>query len=930
MSALERILAGLWVPFSVAPSSRRRGGEGLDAFVRNTPDLAAVVDAEGRILYEGPSVRAMFGCAAGELAGGRLWRLVHPDDLARVRKAFRGVRGEAGAAQAVEARVRREDGSWRWVEAVGSNRLRDPNLRAISITARDVTDRKEAEYLRRQRDLLEGVISAQGGTARGILAEEDGRIRYANAAFCELSGYGREELEVMTALDELVPEEERPALVLHRRRGAGDGSYLPTVLRRKDGRRVDVEVAFGASEAAGHHRTVALVREAVDRVLDGERVRLQARLLDALGEAVVATDVRGRVTFWNRAAERLYGWSAAETTGRQLRHFLALDELHEPADETVAGLSGGRAWSGTFVVRRKDGTSLPVQVTETPVHDEGDNVVGMVGVSTDVSEREEAVRALRQSELRFRRAFEDAGIGMALLKPDGRYLQANRALCEIVGYTEAELLDKTFREITHPDDLEQGLEINRIMLRGDARSTSIEKRYVRKDGSAVWAHLTVSMLRDTSDEPLYYISLVQDITERKKTEAALKESEARYRSLVEQIPAIIYVEAVDEGETKWDMLYVSPQQEELLGFSTEEWMSDSRLWQRLLHPDDRERVMAEDERTDRTGEPFRIDYRFIARDGRTVWVRDEALLVHDDDGRPLFWQGVMYDITEQKRVEEEIQRLNEGLERRVAERTAQLEAYAGRLAASNRELQDFAYVASHDLQEPLRKVLAFGERLRTRSADVLDERGLDYLGRMEDAAGRMQKLVQDLLVLSRVTTRARPFEPVDLKEVVDEVLSDLEARLEETGGTVEVGELPTLEADRSQMRQLLQNLIGNALKFHKEGRPPSVKVFGEPLGGLGEGGASPADGGVYRLVVEDDGIGFDERYLDGIFAPFERLHGRGAYEGTGMGLAICRKVVERHGGEITARSSPGEGSAFVVTLPARQYEDEGEPNRAGS
>ncbi len=908
---LVRVLACLRAAFSVAPSSRRHGEGSLDDLVRETPHLAAVVDAEGGVLYEAPSVRATLGRAAGELADGRLWGLLHPDDLARAQGAFRALLGEVGAVGAVEARVRREDGSWRWIEAVGTNRLGDPKLRAVVVTARDITDRKEAEELRRQTGLYEDVIAALDEPGRGALVEEGGRIRYASDPLCEMSGYRREELEGATALDRLFPEEEGSALPGRGGPLSGDGgSYGPAVLLRKDGRRVGVEISARVRDAGGSPRTVLSVREAAGRGPDGGRARHQARILEALGAAAIATDVQGRVTFWNEAAERLYGWSAEETTGRELRSFLISEDLYEPADEVMAEVTGGKSWSGRFVVRRKDGTSFPVHVTDTPVHDEEGNLVGVVGVSTDITERERAEVDLRESELRFRRSFEDAGIGMALLSPDGRYLQANRALREFVGYPEEELLGKTFRDITHPDDLDYASEINNTLLRGEARSTSVEKRYVKKDGTAVWAHLTVSLLRDSSDEPLYYVSLVQDITERKKTEEALKESEARYRSLVEQIPAIIYVEAVDEGETKWEMLYVSPQQEVLLGYSTEEWMSDSRLWERLLHPDDCERVMTEDERTDRTEEPFRVDYRFIARDGRTVWVRDDAQLVHDEEGKPLFWQGVMYDITEQKRVEEEIQRLNDDLERRVAERTAQLEAYAGRLAASNRELQDFAYVASHDLQEPLRKVLAFGERLRTRSADVLDERGLDYLRRMEDAAGRMQKLVQDLLALSRITTRARPFEPVDLNAVVEEALSDLETRVEETGGTVDVGPLPTVEADRMQMRQLLQNLLGNALKFHKEGEPPAVKVYGGP------------EGRVCRLVVEDKGIGFDERYLDGIFAPFERLHGRGAYEGTGMGLAICRKVVERHGGEITAKSSP-EGSTFVVTLPSSQHADGG-------
>jgi signal transduction histidine kinase len=182
----------------------------------------------------------------------------------------------------------------------------------------------------------------------------------------------------------------------------------------------------------------------------------------------------------------------------------------------------------------------------------------------------------------------------------------------------------------------------------------------------------------------------------------------------------------------------------------------------------------------------------------------------------------------------------------------------------------------------------------------------------------MQKLIEDLLALSRVTTQAHPFAPVDLGEVAWEVVSDLEARIEQVGGQVEVSDLPTIEADRVQMRQLLQNLIGNALKFHKVGEAPVVRVCGGPLEELEKRDGGAVDGGICRIEVEDNGIGFDEKYLEQIFVPFQRLHGRNTYEGTGMGLAMCRRVVERHDGRIVAKSAPGQGTTFVVTLPIRQ------------
>lgn len=232
-----------------------------------------------------------------------------------------------------------------------------------------------------------------------------------------------------------------------------------------------------------------------------------------------------------------------------------------------------------------------------------------------------------------------------------------------------------------------------------------------------------------------------------------------------------------------------------------------------------------------------------------------------------------------------------------------LKAYTTRLEQSNRDLQEFAYVASHDLQEPLRKVLAFGDRLANKYGDVLDETGLDYLKRMQGASQRMQTLLNDLLSFSRVSTRAQPFTEVDLNTLAGEVLSDLENQIERSQGRVEIGELPTIEADPTQMHQLLQNLIGNALKYHKDNISPTVQVLAQ------------IKGGECQISVKDNGIGFDIQYLDRIFKPFQRLHNREEYEGSGMGLAICRRIVERHGGKITAASTPGEGSTFIVTLP---------------
>ena len=255
--------------------------------------------------------------------------------------------------------------------------------------------------------------------------------------------------------------------------------------------------------------------------------------------------------------------------------------------------------------------------------------------------------------------------------------------------------------------------------------------------------------------------------------------------------------------------------------------------------------------------------------------------------------------------------VNAQLETRVAERTAQLHQANEELNRSNRELQDFAFVASNDLQEPLRKIQAFGDLLKQDFGGALGGEGRDFIERMQNASRRMERLIKDLLAYSRVTTKAQPFQPVDLNQIAQDVLTDLETRIRQTGGTVEVKPLPTLEADPLQMRQLLQNLIGNALKFHRPDVPPVVTITSEPLAPADDEPTSP----MCCLRVADNGIGFDEKYLDRIFTPFQRLHGKNEFEGTGMGLALCYKVVARHGGTITAESQPNVGSTFIIAIP---------------
>lgn len=284
----------------------------------------------------------------------------------------------------------------------------------------------------------------------------------------------------------------------------------------------------------------------------------------------------------------------------------------------------------------------------------------------------------------------------------------------------------------------------------------------------------------------------------------------------------------------------------------------------------------------------------------SIRVRDfeKALKDERDKLREKVEEQTSFLLDKNKELEKEV------IERKQAEE--KLDSYVLELERINKELQDFTSIASHDLQEPLRKIRAFGSRLKEDYAALLDEKGKDYFERMYNSAERMQSLIEDLLALSRVTSNRQPFTEVNLNHVLQEVINDLEVQIKKSGGRVEAEDLPTLEANETQMRQLFQNLISNSLKYCREKDLPVVNITSRYI-----------EDGNFEITFTDNGIGFDEVYKERIFKPFQRLHGRSEYSGTGMGLAICQKIVQHHGGNITVKSTPRKGSSFIVRLPRK-------------
>jgi PAS domain S-box-containing protein len=390
--------------------------------------------------------------------------------------------------------------------------------------------------------------------------------------------------------------------------------------------------------------------------------------------------------------------------------------------------------------------------------------------------------------------------------------------------------------------------------------------------------------------------ILRDFARRRAAEAALAQQARLLTDVIDTMPELVFLK-----DTEGRYVLDNRAHRRYLGVSPGENIYGRTAWD--IYPKELAAQQAEADRyVLTTGAPI-VNREEAARPAapNIDWLLTTKVPLRDGSGKIVGLVGVSLDITRRKADEEKLRR------------------FAGQLERSNAELQNFASVASHDLQEPLRKIQAFGDRLAAKCGPELGEQGRSYLERMQNAAARMQTLIQDLLQLSRIASRGQPPQPCDLEKIVSEVIGDLEVRIEQTGGRVEVIGLPVIEADPLQMRQLFQNLIANALKFHRPGVPPVVRVAGEviPATDHSLAGAKPGDQ-LATIVVSDNGIGFDPQFGEQIFAVFQRLHTKQEYEGTGIGLAVCRKITDRHGGSIVAHSTPGEGATFTITLPVRQ------------
>ncbi len=502
-----------------------------------------------------------------------------------------------------------------------------------------------------------------------------------------------------------------------------------------------------------------------------------------------------------------------------------------------------------------------------------------------------------ENRSRLKAIIDTAIDGIITIDYQGIIETVNPAAARIFGYQPEEIIGQNIRILMpEPDRSQHDGYIDNYLRTGEAKIIGKGREVLgkRKDGTVFPFLLSISEVQ--LQDKLIFTGIVHDISNLKNAEAALLESENKINSIIQAA-----VDGIITIDTRGIIEMVNPAAAKQFGYAPAEILGKSI---NILMPEpDKSRHDGYMRHYHETGEKRIIgigrEVTGLRRDGSTfpLYLSVSEVLLQ---GRKVY-TGFIHDITRQKLSEERLRR------------------YAAELERSNRELQDFAYVSSHDLQEPLRKIQAFGDRLLNKEYDNLSEQGKDYVDRMLNAASRMQTLINDLLSFSRVTSKAKPFVRVNLDHVLTEVLSDLEVSIEQTGAEIIRTPLPEIEAEPTQMRQLFQNLVSNAIKFRKEGENPIISIYAKNLQRVAHLTATPGDE-VTEIYVEDNGIGFNEKYLDRIFNIFQRLEGQ-KYEGSGVGLAICRKIAIRHGGDITAHSKPGVGSRFVVTLATKQPQE---------
>jgi PAS domain S-box-containing protein len=609
-----------------------------------------------------------------------------------------------------------------------------------------------------------------------------------------------------------------------------------------------------------------------------------SRFVQESPDGVLITRLRdGLIVDANEAFLRMSGWARNQVMGRTT---LELGLWADPTKRArlVEELERMATATLTVTLHSSGGEPILVELSAHLIELDGDTCT--LAIHRDVTAREQAAEELRRTHEMLRATIESTTDGILVVDNNGQTRYANARFAEIwrfppnlLGADTEERLAFVLDQLVDPDTFLASVrelyqterEIFDTLHFKDGRVIERYSRPLRADGGTdgrVWSF--------------------RDVTDRKQQDEAVRAAETKYRTLIEQIPAITYIDAVEGPVTT---LYISPQTEAILGYSPGDWFDDPHLLSKRIHPEDHDRWRAEVDKCEQTGDPFRLEYRILARDGRLVWVHDEAVQLRDEAGRPLFWQGVMFDITERKQAEEQLEQAWQ----------REMEA-ARRLRALDEMKNTFLEAVSHELRTPLTTILGAALTLEREGVELAGDEGKDLVRRMAANARKLNRLLSDLLDMDRLARGI--VEPkrqlTDVAALVRRVVEDVEQ-----GGRVEL-DLEPVEVwlDLAKVERIVENLVANAVRHTPQGSEVRVRVH-------------PQGGGVL-LTVDDSGPGIPEAEREAIFEPFHQLPGAQTHSpGVGIGLSLVARFAEIHGGRAWVEDRPDGGASFKVYLPGR-------------
>jgi PAS domain S-box-containing protein len=804
---------------------------------------------------------------------------------------------------------------------------------------------KSAEALRESEALLQSIID--NSTSLIYIVDTEGKFLLANRALTLLLSVSRGAL-VGNTREVVMPKEIAD---LHRKNDlevldSGRTSVLEEENLEQDGKHTYLSVKYplfnsaGKIYAIGGMSTDITARKRAEDNLRATNEYLE-KLINHANAPIIVWDTTLVITRFNHAFEQLSGYKEEEVKGKSIDVLFSEGNTEHSLD-LIRRAVGGERWETVEIeIQRKDGDPRIVLWNSANIlGNDGKTVLATIAQGQDITARKQAENALRDSEVRFRQTFALSPVGIVRVGLDKRFHDCNSAFSQFLGYSVEELIGKSIEEVTFVEDRNLGMAEMGALVKGETQNPHVQKRYLRKDGQLVWGEVTISLIRDQEEQAQYFLSIIQDITDRKRNEAefqrhydisersridllsiledqkraeeALRTSEINARHQAEELARIMDVAPIAiwvahdplchqiTGNRTANAFYESEQGENVsAGPAADEHDTTRRFFEsgRELTPDELPMQVAAAK-----GKEIRnSELEVLSPSGRSFTMLGNASPLRDDDGQVRGCVGSFVDITERKHAEKEVQMLNAELEQRVSERTAQLEN-------ANKELEAFSYSVSHDLRAPLRAVDGFSRIVLEEYAQKLDPEAGRLLQVIISSTQKMDELITDMLDLSRVSRNEMNVSRVAMAMLANSIYHESASpELRETF-SFSVAPIPDAYCDPILIRQVWRNLISNAIKFTAPKDVRNIEI------------GSRTEDGMNVYFIRDSGVGYDPRYAHKLFGVFQRLHKTEDFEGTGVGLAIVQRIIHRHGGKVWAEGKVGEGATFWFSLPKRQEE----------